>query len=121
MRLNLLVQDLAYRYNVSTSVISKAFHEVIDLLYVNLKQMIHWPAREDLVVSMPMAFREKFGTKVAAIVDCFEIVIERPSNLYATAQTRVRVSGLKVFKNLVCTLFHCNFVKIRVYVESFPL
>ena len=36
---------------------------------------------------MPMAFREKFGTKVAAIVDCFEIFIERPSNLYARAQT----------------------------------
>ena len=68
MRLNLQVQDLAYRYNVSASVISKAFHEVIDLLYVNLKQVIHWPAREDLVVSMPMAFREKFGTKVVAIV-----------------------------------------------------
>ena len=36
---------------------------------------------------MPMAFREKFGTKVVAIVDCFEIFIERPSNLYARAQT----------------------------------
>ena len=25
-----------------------------------------------------MAFRKKFGTKVVAIVDCFEIFIERP-------------------------------------------
>ena len=49
--------------------------------------MIHWSAQEDLVVSMTMAFREKFGTKVAAIVDCFEIFIERPSSLYARAQT----------------------------------
>ena len=44
--------------------------------------MIHWPTRED--VSMPMmAFRKKLGTKVVAIVDCFEIFIERPSSLHS--------------------------------------
>ena len=40
-------------------------------LYVNL-EVIHWPVREYLVVSMLMAFREKSGTKVVAIIDCFE-------------------------------------------------
>ena len=70
MRLNLQVQDLAYQYNVSASVISKVFHDVIDLFYVNLKQVIHWPAREYLVVSMYRAFRKKFGNKVASIIDC---------------------------------------------------
>ena len=58
------------------------------LLTCCMLTLIHWPTQEDLVVSMPMAFREKFGTKVAAIIDCFEIFIERPSNLYARAQTR---------------------------------
>ena len=39
------------------------------------------------MISMPMVFRENFGSKVAAIIDCFEIFIERPSNLYAREQT----------------------------------
>lgn len=30
---------------------------------------------------------EAFGNRVAAIVDCFELFIERPSNLHARAQT----------------------------------
>jgi hypothetical protein len=36
---------------------------------------------------MPMSFRTNFGTRVAVIVDCFEIFIDRPSNLMARAQT----------------------------------
>ena len=48
LRLNLQVKDLAYRYDVTPSVISKAFAEVIDLLYENLKGVILWPAREQL-------------------------------------------------------------------------
>ena len=51
MRLNLQIQDLAYRYCVSAAVISKAFGEIIDLLFVNLKPAIHWP--DYLITSMP--------------------------------------------------------------------
>jgi len=36
---------------------------------------------------MPMEFRKSFGLKVAIIIDCFEIFIERPSNLLARAET----------------------------------
>ena len=36
---------------------------------------------------MPMDFRQPFGCKVVVILDCFEVFIERPSNLFARAQT----------------------------------
>jgi len=36
---------------------------------------------------MPMEFRSIFGTKVAVIIDCFEVFTDRPSNLLARAQT----------------------------------
>ena len=87
LRLNLQIRDLAYRYNVSTYVVSKAFTEIIDLLHINLKGTILWPLREDLMKSMPIVFRDNFGLKVVSIIDCFEVFIERPSNLYARAQT----------------------------------
>ena len=37
--------------------------------------------------TMPMDFRSAFGCKVALIIDCFEVFIERQSNLLARAQT----------------------------------
>ena len=36
---------------------------------------------------MPMCFQESFGKKVAVIINCFEIFLDRPSNLQARAYT----------------------------------
>ena len=36
---------------------------------------------------MPLALKRNFGDKVAVIIDCFEIFIERPSSLIARAMT----------------------------------
>lgn len=55
--------------------------------YSRLSPLVHWPDRESLCVSMPRQFAETFGNRVAAIVDCFEIFIERPSNRQARAQS----------------------------------
>ena len=40
-----------------------------------------------LIETTPMCFRELFGTHVATVIDCFEVFINRPSNLKARAQT----------------------------------
>ena len=36
---------------------------------------------------MPVCFQYSFGKKVTVIIDCFEVFIEKPSNLLARAQT----------------------------------
>ena len=36
---------------------------------------------------MPLSFQECFGDRVAVVIDCFEIFIDRPSNLLARAST----------------------------------
>uniref|UniRef100_A0A671SGA3 THAP-type domain-containing protein n=1 Tax=Sinocyclocheilus anshuiensis TaxID=1608454 RepID=A0A671SGA3_9TELE len=59
----------------------------LSVLYSRLSPLVHWPDRESLRVSMPHQFVEAFGNRVAAIVDCFDVFIERPSNLQARAQT----------------------------------
>jgi hypothetical protein len=56
-------------------------------LYLLMKCLILWPDREELQMSMPMEFRKYFGVKVSIIIDCFEIFIDRPSNLLARAET----------------------------------
>jgi len=87
LRLNLGVQDLAYRFNVSAGCVSKIFSDTIHVMYVRMKPLILWPGREELQKSMPMEFRKHFGVKVSIIIDCFEIFIERPSNLLARGVT----------------------------------
>lgn len=87
LRLNLPVQDLAYRFSVSTSTVSRVFLNVIDVMYVRLRKLVRWPDKEELVDTMPMCFRINFGTRVVAVIDCFEVFIDRPSNLQARAET----------------------------------
>ncbi|KAF0699499.1 Uncharacterized protein FWK35_00035454 [Aphis craccivora] len=49
------------------------------------KKLIYWPDRECLRTYMPISFFNAFGNSVAVIIDCFEIGIEKPSNLKARA------------------------------------
>ncbi|XP_026012899.1 uncharacterized protein LOC113015174 [Astatotilapia calliptera] len=87
LRLNLPLKDLAFRFNISLSTASRVWHKVIDILHKRLEFLIEWPERHVLQATMPLSFRQAFGCKVAVIVDCFEVFIERPSNLLAQAQT----------------------------------
>lgn len=87
MRLNLTIIDLGYRYSVSKSTVSTVFLNVLDVLYSQLQDLIKWPDREQLRKTTPMVFRKYFGTKVAVIIDCFEIFINKPRNVLARAQT----------------------------------
>ncbi|XP_063056368.1 uncharacterized protein LOC134450456 [Engraulis encrasicolus] len=87
LRLNLPLKDLAFRFNISLSTASRVWYRLIDILYENLEFQLEWPKRHILHDTMPIVFREAFGCKVSVILDCFEVFIERPSNLLAQAQT----------------------------------
>jgi len=86
LRLNLADQDLAYRFGVSQSLVSKNWKKWIDAMYIRLKPLIKWPDREQLMRTMPCDFRKNFP-KCICIIDCFEVFLERPSDLLARAQT----------------------------------
>ena len=87
LRLNLPFQDLAYRFNISKSTASRIFDKWIDLMATALKFLIKWPDREELQRTMPTDFVQVYGHKVAVIIDCFEVFIERPGDLLARAST----------------------------------
>ena len=89
MRLSLAlpVTDVSYQFNISKTTASRIFLETLNILYVRLKFLIHWPDPPDRQNSMPKWFRAKFRTKAAVIIGCFEIFIERPSNLTARRLT----------------------------------
>ena len=86
LRLNLANQDLAYRFNIHQSTVSRKFRLWIDAMFVRLRPLIKWPERDVVRDTMPMTFRNNFK-KCICIIDCFEIFCERPTGLKARAQT----------------------------------
>ena len=100
LRLNLQHKDLSYRFRVSKSTVSKIFHKWLNILYIGLKFLIHWPSREELRASLPECFREKFN-KTVVIIDCTEIFIERTSNVLARSQTWLTYKSHNTLKYLI--------------------
>ena len=87
LRINPPLVDLSYRFNVSPSTVSRILLKWIMQMDIRLKGLIIWPERENLQKTMPNCFRLSFGKKVAIVIDCFEIILERPSNLKARSST----------------------------------
>ena len=80
-------EGLAYQFGVSEATMSRIILKWLKLTNTRLAGLIHWPDRDTLQKTMPECFRVSFGRTVAVIIDCFEIFIERPSNLLARAAT----------------------------------
>ena len=86
LRLDLGEQDLAYRFGINQSTVSRYISKWVDILFTKLFFLIQWPERDQLVKTMPADFREHFR-KCTLIIDCFEIFMQRPTSLKARAQT----------------------------------
>ena len=81
------LQDLAYRFKVSHSTVSQIFSSWLVVIDIRLFPLISWPEREQLWRTMPQCFMYYFGKKVTVVIDCFEVFIEKPTNLLARTQT----------------------------------
>mgnify|MGYP003729702035 CR=1 FL=1 len=81
LRWNVDYCDLSYWFGVRISSISDLFKKVIVCLEHTFSDFIHWPDQAVLKAAMPTEFKICFGDKVCAIIDCFEIKIQRPTML----------------------------------------
>ena len=63
--------------------------------------LIKWPTREAIQRTMPFCFRVHYGLKVTAIIDWFELFIEKPSNLMARACTWSQYKHYNTAKYLI--------------------
>ena len=76
LRLGLAEQDLAYRFGISQSTVSRITCTWINFLYVKLKELPLWPPKELVKANMPKEFKERYpATRV--ILDATEIYIEQ--------------------------------------------
>ena len=72
LRLNLLIEDLAYRFDVAKSTVSHIFSTWIDIMAIRLKFLIKWTTKEMVQANMPQLFRETYP-KARCIIDCLEV------------------------------------------------
>ena len=78
LRCNLLVADLAYRFQVSHSTISRIFTTWVNFLYDKFKEIAIWPSKSQVQSSMPTQFRQLYpNTRI--IIDATEIFIQKPT------------------------------------------
>ncbi|XP_041960285.1 uncharacterized protein LOC121718915 [Alosa sapidissima] len=101
LRLNLPIQHIAHLFCVDRKTVSKTFSDTIHVLHARTSPLITWPGRDAWRAAMPHEFVEAFGTRVALILDCFEIFIQRPSNLKAQAQSYSHYKHNRTMKYLV--------------------
>ena len=87
LRLGTSLLDIANRFQESKSTAGRIFSDTLDVMFIRLKKIVYWPERDDLQATMPMCFQNKYRKSITAIIDCFELFIERPSSLTARALT----------------------------------
>ena len=88
LRLNLLNEDLADRFGISTGLCSQTFTTWIKIIGQVLgNALIVWLPRDSILNNLPHCFNKKGYSKCRIIIDCAEVFIERPKSLemqYAT-------------------------------------
>ncbi|XP_077489493.1 uncharacterized protein LOC144100406 [Amblyomma americanum] len=87
MRLGCQYQHLAYRFCVSVSTASRICDKWLNVFFHRIGPLVHWPDKEQVMKTMPVAFVDKYGVKVRVILDCFEVFIDRTSSYLPRAET----------------------------------
>lgn len=100
LRLGSLDQDLADKFRVSQSTVSRNTITWANLLYVILGSQPLWPSREMVDNFMPESFKQLFP-KTRVVIDCTEIAVQAPSSLVLRSELYSSYKGRTTFKCLV--------------------
>ena len=88
-----------------------------------------WPDRDSIQKTMPFCFQPHYGLRVTSIIDCFQLFIEKPSDLLAKSCTRLQYKPAKylisitnapaTFQRLMeCTLAGLTMTQCLIYLDD---
>ena len=100
LRLNLKEHDLARRFEISLSSVSRVLLTWVNYIYLRLGLLPIWPDHATMEETMPATFKERYP-KTTAILDATEIKANVPSSLLLQSQTYSNYKSTNTFKGLV--------------------
>ena len=100
LRLGLNVEDLADRFYINPSTVSRIFTTWINLMYVKFKELPMWMSRSKVDKWMPPCFNKWYPT-TRVIIDGTKFYIKKPSSLARQSATWSSYINHNTFKVLV--------------------
>ncbi|XP_066285064.1 uncharacterized protein [Branchiostoma lanceolatum] len=99
LKVGLFHKDLAIRFGLSESTVSRIVSTWVNFLYCELPKMFPFPSQSVIRANMPLQFSKYPTTRI--IIDCTEIFIEVPSAMLAQSQTWSNYKHHNTWKVLV--------------------
>ncbi|XP_059195123.1 uncharacterized protein LOC131976217 [Centropristis striata] len=100
LRLNLLQDDLAERFRVSQSVVSRVISQWLDLMEEKMRCCVPWLPRETIQATMPQCFKEHYPS-TTCIIDCSETPLQKAHNLDSRGESYSHYYGQNTIKFLI--------------------
>ena len=100
LRLGLYEQDLAYRFGISQTSVSRIVSAWVNFCYCKFKELPIWPSRTIVDANMPLIFKELYPS-TRCIIDATEIFIQKPQNPSAQQLTFSSYKNHNTFKALI--------------------
>lgn len=100
LKCGFLSEDLAVRFNIHKSTVSRKVITWANYLYFLLGGMNIWPSKEKIMHHMPRDFQILYP-RTRVIIDCTEIFTERPSSLALASKTFSTYKSHNTWKGLV--------------------
>lgn len=100
LRLGLMERDLADRFEISQSSVSRVITTWINFLYLKFKEIPLWPPKELILANMPKQFKHLYpSTRI--IIDATEIFIHQPRVPEIQQMTFSNYKNHNTFKGLI--------------------
>ena len=99
LRLGLFEEDLADRFGVHPSTVSRIFITWVNFLYFKFKDISLWPSSAKVQQHMPACFKKYPTTRV--IIDATEVKVVQPSDPAEQHMTFSTYKNTTTFKSLV--------------------
>lgn len=87
LRLGLLLEDLADRFGISSTLASNIFTTWVKVLSQTIGSLVFNPPKEVVRSNLPPSFQNSTFHDVRHIVDCSEVFLEKSNNLEVAAKT----------------------------------
>ena len=100
MKLALFEQDLAQRFNIHISSVSRKITTWANYMYFLLGSQPIWPSRDDINTNMPEEFKNLYPT-TRVTLDCTEIFVETASSLLFQSQLYSSYKSNTTLKGLI--------------------